>query len=83
MDMDSNIFFLYSAEEGSNIQVPLFESQLGAFNASSQRKLRQRRHLLSNIGPCRRALCARRDVMIRKQLGKVDKVRDRVLKHWS
>ncbi|XP_022095069.1 zinc finger CCCH domain-containing protein 13-like isoform X2 [Acanthaster planci] len=60
-------------EEGSSIQTPLFENQLGAFNASAQRKLRQRKQLLTDIGPCRRALCARRDVMIRKQLGKVDK----------
>lgn len=38
------------------------------------RQRRDRANLLRNVGPFRRALCARRDLEIRRQLCKVDKV---------
>ncbi|KAK7484825.1 hypothetical protein BaRGS_00023868 [Batillaria attramentaria] len=41
---------------------------------SSVRQTRDRANLLRNLGPFRRALCARRDLEIRRQLCKVDKV---------
>ena len=41
---------------------------------ASVRQRRERANLLRNVGPFRRALCARRDLEIRRQLCKVDKV---------
>lgn len=48
---------------------------IGAFVAAAAAKKRERAGLLGNLGPCRRALCARRDLAIRKQLGRSSKVR--------
>ena len=45
------------------------------FHSSALRKLKERAGLLSDIGSFRRALCSRRDLEIRRQLCKVDKVR--------
>ncbi|KAK3744748.1 hypothetical protein QZH41_003384 [Actinostola sp. cb2023] len=46
---------------------------IGAFVAAAAAKKREREGLLGNLGPCRRALCARRDLAIRKQLGRSSK----------
>lgn len=43
-------------------------------HTSAIRKLKERRNLLSNLGPHRRALCARRDLEMRRQLCHMDKV---------
>ncbi|XP_033117868.1 zinc finger CCCH domain-containing protein 13-like [Anneissia japonica] len=51
-------------------EVPRFDCALGAFNANAQQKAHQRKKLLSDVGPCRRALSARWDLQIRKQLRK-------------
>ena len=42
--------------------------RIGALVAAEARKLTQRMSVVNDIGPCRRALCARRDFHIRKQL---------------
>jgi hypothetical protein len=47
---------------------------IGAFVAVAAAKKREREALLGNLGPCRRALCARRDLAMRKQLGRSSKV---------
>ena len=66
--------FLVSGDgKESTHQLPMFEEQLGALNATANQRYEQRKRLFTNVGPCRRALCARRDIMIRKQLRK-DKV---------
>ena len=44
---------------------------LGALVAAEARKIKERSNVVSDIGPCRRALCARRDFYIRKQLRKL------------
>ena len=51
-----------------------FKHDIAMFHSSAVQKLRERRNLLSDIGPYQRALCARRDLEIRRQLCKVDKV---------
>lgn len=51
-----------------------FKHDIAMFHTSAVQKLKERRNLLSDIGPYRRALCARRDLEIRRQLCKVDKV---------
>ena len=51
-----------------------FKHDIAMFHSSAVQKLKERRNLLSDIGPYRRALCARRDLEIRRQLCKVDKV---------
>ncbi|XP_048588034.1 zinc finger CCCH domain-containing protein 13 isoform X2 [Nematostella vectensis] len=43
---------------------------LGAYVAAAASRRRYRKGLMSDLGPCRRALCARRDLAIRKQLGR-------------
>ena len=45
--------------------------QIGALVAAEARKLKGRASVVNDIGPCRRALCARRDFHIRKQLRKL------------
>lgn len=55
-----------------------FKSDIAVFHASITSKMKERRNLLRNIGPFRRALCARRDLEIRRQLCKVDKRMDNV-----
>ena len=47
---------------------------IGAFVAAAAANRREREALLGNLGPCRRALCARRDLAMRKQLGRSSKV---------
>lgn len=55
----------------------LFEHELGALNMAALNRRVERAGLLSNLGPCCKALCARRDFAIRRQLLKNDKVRVR------
>ena len=52
----------------------LFEHDLGALNIAALNRRVERAGLLSNLGPCCKALCARRDFAIRRQLLKNDKV---------
>lgn len=52
----------------------LFEHDLGALNLAALNRRVERAGLLSNLGPCCKALCARRDFAIRRQLLKNDKV---------
>lgn len=56
----------------------LFEHDLGALNMAALNRRVERAGLLSNLGPCCKALCARRDFAIRRQLLKNDKVADRL-----
>ena len=51
-----------------------FVDSVASFHASSVKKARERLNLVSNLGPHRRALCARRDLAVRRALCKVDKV---------
>lgn len=60
-------FFLKDADS-------LFEHELGALNMAALLRKEERASLLSNIGPCCKALCFRRDSAIRKQLVKNEKV---------
>ncbi|XP_052104398.1 zinc finger CCCH domain-containing protein 13-like isoform X4 [Mytilus californianus] len=55
-----------------------FKSDIAVFHSSITSKNLQRKNLLRNIGPFRRALCARRDLEIRRQLCKVDKTMDHI-----
>jgi len=52
----------------------LFEHDLGALNMAALNRRMERAGLLRNLGPCCKALCARRDFAIRRQLLKNDKV---------
>lgn len=52
----------------------LFEHELGALNMAALLRKEERASLLSNLGPCCKALCFRRDSAIRKQLVKNEKV---------
>ena len=52
----------------------LFEHDLGALNMATLNRRTERANLLRNLGPCCKALCARRDIAIRMQLLKNDKV---------
>lgn len=52
----------------------LFEHELGAINMAALLRKEERASLLSNLGPCCKALCFRRDSAIRKQLVKNEKV---------
>lgn len=51
----------------------LFENELGALNMAALLRKEERASLLSNLGPCCKALCFRRDSAIRKQLVKNEK----------
>lgn len=51
----------------------LFEHDLGALNMAALNRRVERAGLLSNLGPCCKALCARRDFAIRRQLLKNEK----------
>ncbi|XP_052217681.1 zinc finger CCCH domain-containing protein 13-like isoform X2 [Dreissena polymorpha] len=53
-----------------------FLSDVAMFHASGLQKLKERMSLMSNIGPFRRALCARKDLEMRRQLCRADKVLD-------
>ncbi|KAL8592460.1 hypothetical protein ACOMHN_021402 [Nucella lapillus] len=50
------------------------QSDVPVLHLAAVRQRRERTNLLRNLGPFRRALCARRDLEIRRQLCKVDKV---------
>lgn len=52
----------------------LFEHELGALNMAALLRKEERASLLSDLGPCCKALCFRRDSAIRKQLVKNEKV---------
>lgn len=43
-------------------------NSVGALMAGAAAKARERELLFSSVGPCRRALCARRDLAMRKRL---------------
>lgn len=43
-------------------------NSVGALMAGAAAKARERGLLFTNVGPCRRALCARRDLAMRKRL---------------
>lgn len=43
-------------------------ASVGALMAGAAAKRREREMLFSSVGPCRRALCARRDLAMRKRL---------------
>lgn len=49
-------------------------SPLAEFHSSMVKKSKERLELVANLGSYRRALCARRDLAIRRALCKVDKV---------
>jgi len=51
-----------------------FLDSVAAFHATAVKKSQDRQTLVTNIGPYRRALCARRDLAVRRALCKVDKV---------
>ncbi|XP_067896276.1 zinc finger CCCH domain-containing protein 13 isoform X5 [Heterodontus francisci] len=51
----------------------LFEHELGALNMAAMQRKEERASLLSNLGPCCKALCSRRDLAIRKQLVRNEK----------
>ena len=51
-----------------------FLDGVAAFHATAVKKSEERKTLVTNIGPHRRALCARRDLAVRRTLCKVDKV---------
>ena len=51
-----------------------FIDGIAAFHATAVKKSQERQTLITNIGPHRRALCARRDLAVRRTLCKVDKV---------
>ncbi|KYO24002.1 zinc finger CCCH domain-containing protein 13 isoform B [Alligator mississippiensis] len=51
----------------------LFEHELGALNMAALVRKEERAGLLSNLGPCCKALCFRRDSAIRRQLVKNEK----------
>lgn len=55
-----------------------FQSDIAVFHSSITIKNKQRQSLMRSIGPFRRALCARRDLEIRRQLCKVDKSMDNI-----
>ena len=52
-----------------------FLDGVAAFHATAVKKSEERKTLVTNIGPHRRALCARRDLAVRRTLCKVDKVK--------
>lgn len=51
-----------------------FVDGVASFHATAVKKLAERRKLVTNVGCHRRALCARRDLAVRRALCKVDKV---------
>jgi len=51
-----------------------FVDNVASFHATTIKKSQERASLVSNVGPHRRALCARRDLAVRRALCKVDKV---------
>lgn len=57
----------------NNSKDNIFEDELGALNMAAIQRKEERAHLLSNLGPCCKALCSRRDLAIRKQLVRNEK----------
>lgn len=55
---------------------------LADFHAGLQLKSSERVGVVNNLGPYRRALCARRDLAIRRSLCKVDKVGCKFALNW-
>ncbi|KAL3847259.1 hypothetical protein ACJMK2_018180 [Sinanodonta woodiana] len=51
-----------------------FQHDIPAFHSAALQKMKERQQLLQNVGPYRKALVARHDLEIRRQLCKVDKV---------
>ena len=51
-----------------------FLHPVAMFHATAQVQKNNRSKLMRNIGPFRRALCARKDLNIRRQLCKVERV---------
>ena len=51
-----------------------FVDSVATFHATAVKKLQERQALITDIGPHRRALCARHDLAVRRVLCKVDKV---------
>lgn len=47
---------------------PQVANTIGALMAGAAAKRREREDLFTNVGPCRRALCARKDLAMRKRL---------------
>ena len=54
--------------ESSDAEQPTVQRMCGALVAARAARRRQRQNLFTQIGPCRRALCARADLNIRKKL---------------
>ena len=52
-----------------------FKSEIALIHGVMVEKDKERNTLVSDIGPFRRGLCARRDLRIRRRLCKLDKVR--------
>ncbi|KAK3585663.1 hypothetical protein CHS0354_004592 [Potamilus streckersoni] len=52
----------------------VLQHEIPAFHSAAIQKLKERQKLLHNVGPYRKALVARQDLEIRRQLCKVDKV---------
>jgi hypothetical protein len=52
-------------------------SPVAEFHSTAVKRNKERQELVFNIGPYRRALCARRDLAMRRALCKFDKVRTR------
>ena len=61
------------AEEKPRAKFELLHD-VAAFHALAMVKNKERAHLVRNIGPFRRALCARKDIMMRRALCKAGKV---------
>jgi len=51
-----------------------FVDSIASFHATAVKKSCERQTLVASLGPHRRALCARRDLAVRRALCKVDKV---------
>ncbi|XP_076435763.1 uncharacterized protein LOC143275497 [Babylonia areolata] len=62
------------AKGGAKRMDTSLQSDVPVLHMAAVRQKRERTNLLRNLGPFRRALCARRDLEIRRQLCKVDKV---------
>jgi len=77
---DRNTWSALSTKESSAAPVTAankfeFVDSVAAFHATTARRSQERQTLVSNVGPHRRALCARRDLAVRRALCKVEKVK--------
>ena len=68
-----------TADIKPTVEKPQFEllHDLAVMHTAALNQQRERKNLVENIGPFRRALCARRDLMIRRKLCRAGKVRER------